>query len=148
MAEYITKKQVIEWFRPYGHTDEGIPFSTLKTDVMGMPAADVAPVRIGRWIEEKQTLTCSTCRYIFRRLYPRSFCPNCGAIMDGWRCSLRGIDKDPTVNVEPVVRCANCKYLMSHLTDGPVCGHSYGLRVIFRDSFCPYGEYQANGGAK
>lgn len=22
MAEYITKEQVLEWFRPYGHTDE------------------------------------------------------------------------------------------------------------------------------
>lgn len=44
MAEYIMKDQAVEWFRPYGHMNEGIPFSTLKTDVMGMPAADVAPV--------------------------------------------------------------------------------------------------------
>ena len=44
MAEYVTKDQVIEWFRPYGHTDEGIPFDVLKDDVQEMPAADVAPV--------------------------------------------------------------------------------------------------------
>lgn len=30
MAEYITKDQVIEWFRPYGHTEEGISFDVLK----------------------------------------------------------------------------------------------------------------------
>ena len=39
MAEYITKEQVIEWFRPYGHTDEGIPYYGLVTDIRGMKAA-------------------------------------------------------------------------------------------------------------
>nr|DAK56677.1 MAG TPA: hypothetical protein [Caudoviricetes sp.] len=27
MAECITKDQVIEWFRPYGHAGDGIPYS-------------------------------------------------------------------------------------------------------------------------
>lgn len=44
MAEYITKEQVIEWFRPYGHTDEGVPYYVLVTDIRGMKSADVAPV--------------------------------------------------------------------------------------------------------
>lgn len=56
------------------------------------------------------------------------------------------IESSPAADVAPVVRCANCKYLMSHLTDGPVCGHSYGLRAILGNSFCPYGEYRADGG--
>lgn len=44
MAEYIAKGQVIEWFRPYGHTDKGIPYFGLVTDIREMKAADVAPV--------------------------------------------------------------------------------------------------------
>lgn len=44
MAEYITKDQVIEWFRPYGHTDEGVPYYGLVTDIREMKSADVAPV--------------------------------------------------------------------------------------------------------
>ena len=44
MAEYITKEQVIEWFRPYGHTDEGVPYYGLVTDIREMKSADVAPV--------------------------------------------------------------------------------------------------------
>lgn len=48
MAEYITKEQVAEWFRAYGHWDEGIPYDTLVDDIVDMPAADVlTPVRCG-----------------------------------------------------------------------------------------------------
>ena len=44
MAEYVDKEQVIEWFRPYGHEDEGIPYYGLVTDIREMKPADVAPV--------------------------------------------------------------------------------------------------------
>lgn len=44
MAEYITKDQVIEWFRPYGHTDKRVPYYGLVTDIREMKSADVAPV--------------------------------------------------------------------------------------------------------
>lgn len=44
MDEYIGKDQVIEWFRPYGHVDEGIPYYGLVTDIREMKTADVAPV--------------------------------------------------------------------------------------------------------
>lgn len=50
MAEYVTKEQVIDWYRPYGQTDEPIPFETLVSDLRDMKAADVAPVRHGRWL--------------------------------------------------------------------------------------------------
>ena len=50
MAEYVTKGQVIDWYRPYGQTDEPIPFETLVSDLRDMKAADVAPVRHGRWL--------------------------------------------------------------------------------------------------
>ena len=51
MAEYVTKEQVIDWFRPYGHLDKPIPFETLVSDLRGMKAADVEPVKHGRWVQ-------------------------------------------------------------------------------------------------
>ncbi len=52
-----------------------------------LPAADVAPIRHGRWIPADQTddccYTCSECG--FERdaylLNARNYCPNCGARM-------------------------------------------------------------------
>ena len=44
MAECIEKERVVEWFRPYGHEDDGIPYDVLVEDIRDMPAADVAPV--------------------------------------------------------------------------------------------------------
>ena len=86
-AEYITKDQVIEWFRPYGHTGEDIPFYVLDDDIFGMKAADVAPVVHGRWetnSDRPDTLICSVCKCGFDmwKHDPHNFCPNCGAKMD------------------------------------------------------------------
>ena len=93
MAEYVTKEQVIDWYRPYGQTDEPIPFETLISDLRDMKAADVAPVRHGRWIETPRLYygakqyECSLCysdtfwnKHSIYEKYPH--CPNCGAIMD------------------------------------------------------------------
>lgn len=44
MAECITKDQVIEWFRPYGHAGDGIPYDVLAADIREMPAVDAVPV--------------------------------------------------------------------------------------------------------
>ena len=50
-------------------------------------AADVAPVRHGRWIsEDSKIFKCSECDYEFEHEgYTQffNFCPNCGAKMDG-----------------------------------------------------------------
>ena len=52
------------------------------------PAADVAPVRHGRWVEkEKYTFgimyDCSLCEdRILDNGHPWNYCPNCGAKMD------------------------------------------------------------------
>lgn len=45
-------------------------------------AADVAPVRHGRWINHGWSTVCSECGedYAFAK---RNYCPNCGAKMDG-----------------------------------------------------------------
>ena len=63
------------------------------------PAADVAPVRHGRWEEchwveqdgpyslvayPKAAFRCSGCKYVFKKelLWRNNYCPNCGARMD------------------------------------------------------------------
>ena len=57
--------------------------------VDAVPAADVAPVRHGRWVEqEKYTFgvmyDCSICGdRILDNGHSWNYCPNCGAKMDG-----------------------------------------------------------------
>ena len=51
-----------------------------------IPAADVQPVKHGQWIECCNELNkkCSCCCKVHGTIYEReSFCPNCGARMDG-----------------------------------------------------------------
>ncbi len=87
MAEYITKDQVIEWFRPYGHTDEGVPYYGLVTDIREMPAADVVPV-----------VRCGGCEYSLSY---------CGYLV----CSLSARSRNPKANyiVNPDFFCAHGK---------------------------------------
>lgn len=96
MDEYVKKSSVIDWFRPYGHMDEPIPFETLVSDLRcSIPTADVEPVVHGRWEIVRddcisRSVKCTACSEIFYyakrgQLYidkmPR--CPKCGAKLDG-----------------------------------------------------------------
>ena len=91
MDEYVTKKQVIDWYRPYGQADEPIPFETLVSDLRDMKTADVSPVRHGRWIldEKRYVIYCSECSAPVS-YYPNikdvreenHYCPSCGCKMD------------------------------------------------------------------
>ena len=49
------------------------------------PAADVAPVVHGRWIEDGSLIiTCSECKRGYNLIAKYThYCPNCGAKMDG-----------------------------------------------------------------
>ena len=84
MDEYVTKEQVIDWYRPYGQTDEPIPFETLVSDLRDMKAADVAPVRHGRWLcvdtDTEQFFLCNRCKK--KEYWESDYCPNCGCEMD------------------------------------------------------------------
>ena len=84
MAEYVTKKQVIDWYRPYGQADEPIPFETLVSDLRDMKTADVAPVRHGRWLcvdtDTEQFFLCNRCKK--KEYWESNYCPNCGCKMD------------------------------------------------------------------
>lgn len=50
-------------------------------DVENAPTADVAEVRHGEWLEGNKRQPCSECLY--RGVRAWSYCPNCGAKMDG-----------------------------------------------------------------
>ena len=85
MAEYVTKEQVIDWYRPYGQTDEPIPFETLVSDLRDMKTAEVSPVRHGRWLcvdtDTEQFFLCNRCKK--KEYWESNYCPNCGCLMDG-----------------------------------------------------------------
>lgn len=59
------------------------------------PAADVAPVRHGKWMPFHAEFAgdiqyCSVCEIGFAGR--TAYCPHCGAVMDGWR--LEGEEND------------------------------------------------------
>lgn len=54
MAEYITKDQVIDWFRCYGHMDKPIPYDVLVTDIQAMDTVDAAIAQ--KWISVTERL--------------------------------------------------------------------------------------------
>lgn len=57
---------------------------TTRDYIASLSAADVAPVRHGRWIELSRSSKCSECEFETGRYEPaRKFCPACGALMDG-----------------------------------------------------------------
>ena len=52
--------------------------------IEAQPAADVAPVRRGKWEDKDGGIaTCSTCGTRWGVWDVMNFCPNCGAKMDG-----------------------------------------------------------------
>ena len=92
MAEYIKKEDIEQKIQ------DGLNNLVLGHDaieVLGMiyvmPAADVAPVQHGRWIDKGEYAVCTECsgrsgtQYDGVELIPlmTQFCPNCGAKMDG-----------------------------------------------------------------
>lgn len=93
MAEYIEREAAIDaimkvYVRTAGYKARERVFEAEKA-VHRLPAADVAPVVHGRWIEqEKYTFgvmyDCSICgNRILDNGHSWNYCPNCGARMDG-----------------------------------------------------------------
>ena len=52
---------------------------------------------------------------------------------------LEWIDKTPTIDAVPVVRCKDCKWLYDEMDDY-CCRSHRGLVRICENSFCSYGE--------
>ena len=95
MAEYIDREALYEKAYWHGeHPDVGNPFPDgvdaidIK-DVDAIPAADVAPVVHGRWLDSKHKIFSNTYDYVCSNcgcdyaLAKYNYCPNCGAKMDG-----------------------------------------------------------------
>lgn len=93
MDEYIEREAAIEEIEKREYFMLGnktIHVEAMKTFIRNRPAADVAPVRHGRWIEHKHfhhdnyidsTYECSECKV--EEPFTSNYCPNCGAKMDG-----------------------------------------------------------------
>lgn len=106
-------------------------------------------------------LRCSACAHAFdkRLLWKDNYCPNCGAKMKGgidnvidrledeW--GYEGMREElydlPTADVEPVIRCKDCKHrtLSGHCK---MCRHSDGsMRYALDDEFCSMGAKMDGG---
>ena len=92
MDEYIKREDLLKLYRiddPVLNENGHVPLPVIRQNIMDIPAADVAPVRHGRWVEkEKYTFgimyDCSLCENrILDNGHPWNYCPNCGAKMDG-----------------------------------------------------------------
>lgn len=91
MAEYIEREAALRTAHIMRPEDK-----CLETELMKIPAADVAPVVHGRWVSphwnnSNYCCNCSECggeamhkeyRWNSKGIYPT--CPNCGARMDGY----------------------------------------------------------------
>lgn len=102
MAKYIEWETLLAHLRKCKETSTGSSLTAavitaIQYFVEKMPAADVAPVVHGRWIEQEDPCgdpyyTCSACKDDFyiemtgaveKDLFLYSYCPSCGAKMDG-----------------------------------------------------------------
>jgi hypothetical protein len=92
MAEYIEREAAKKEFAlNFGSVSHAVIANRLLDSI---PAADVAPVVHGRWIEdeEDEEIVCSNCGTRIPEMYSNAdsilrsechFCHNCGAGMDG-----------------------------------------------------------------
>ena len=94
MAEYIKREAFLralenadpDVYEDYGDgtVDWGFGRKNIQDMITGIPAADVAPVVHGRWIEGSLIITCSECKRGYNLIAKYThYCPNCGAKMDG-----------------------------------------------------------------
>ncbi len=112
------------------------------------PDDDVAPWVHGKWLRSDDdldsltTIRCSICgeEWCFETiddvtLLNYSYCPNCGARMDGV------LHDFPAADVAPVVRCKDCKYWQDNNGGYPheECRWGHGETPEAND-FCSYGE--------
>ena len=89
MAEYIEREVAIKELMNDAPEQVGYSREDAADCIRYMDAADVAPVRHGRWISKNHhgyewVFVCSNCDYVDG--YPfndrHNYCPSCGAKMD------------------------------------------------------------------
>lgn len=82
----MAKKKYIEREAVNNVLDELMVNDSLYNALQAIPAADVAPVKHGRWeVGYFHDRVCSCCTHPSNDLsdYPYPYCPNCGAKIDG-----------------------------------------------------------------
>lgn len=89
MAEYIERERVVDVLvdmETLALYEDAIPaIKNIRRLIDGIPAADVAPVRHGRWERtSKSLMVCTACGncVVDDRISGMFYCPNCGAKMD------------------------------------------------------------------
>ena len=91
MDEYIKKSYAVDAVLDVYYDTPDIDLSGEKFEaaIRKIQAADVAPVRHGRWLQKKHKIfgnaydyVCSECGCDYA-LAEYNYCPNCGAKMDG-----------------------------------------------------------------
>ena len=91
MAEYIDREALLLRIDCYGTNKFGMLDEDIRAFIKAQPAADVAPVTHGRWIDKGEYAVCTECggrsgtQYDGVEPVPlrAQFCPNCGAKMAG-----------------------------------------------------------------
>ena len=76
MPEYIEREPLLA---EYDRKHKGPP-GRARGLIANAPAADVVPVRHGKWEVNPVYIKCSECGEAFM-LIPQNYCPNCGADM-------------------------------------------------------------------
>ena len=89
MAEYIEREYAVDAVADvyYDTPDINLSCEKFEAAILEIPAADVAPVRHGRWCVDGVYVGCSVCNRftlspIVERLPTFKYCPFCGAKMD------------------------------------------------------------------
>lgn len=113
MVEYIERNALIAEFKRLTLGENSLVERLFADGVYAVietfPAADVAEVRHGRWIELSRSSKCSECEFETGRYEPaRKFCPACGALMDGEEtttchdgvCEIPGVEQKEGNHVE------------------------------------------------
>ena len=91
MADYIDREKIFSIWRSM---PAPASVTSLAAAISQTPAADVAPVRHGRWLTTgayPHHLYCSVCyktyaknaKWVDELDLPTNYCPNCGAKMEG-----------------------------------------------------------------
>ena len=88
--EYISREKTLTLLKSLGSRDYRREKGTIQDAIKMIsssaytPAADVAPVVHGKWLEEDGAQICSNCgeEHCWDE-YRATFCDNCGARMDG-----------------------------------------------------------------
>lgn len=93
MVEYIERDKVLaeeEFFGEHATWDNPMADGCMavRSDfIMNIPAADVAPIKYGKWRYFYTNLDnaysrCSCCRLDVKEIVRYNYCPNCGAKME------------------------------------------------------------------